>query len=189
MSAPAGQVATFPEAGWPDDTYSTPLKKLYFNDEPVVIMHFPGPTDGNSIVHFRLGDVIAAGDLVDLTAFPPIDVKAGGNVEELINSLNRLIDITVPGKTSDGGTMVILGHGRLADIADVVYYRDMVAIVRDRVQDMIKRGMSLEQVRAAAPTREYDPRYGSTSGRWTTDMFVEAVYRSLSAKGEIKGAR
>src|SRR5213075_58901 len=78
-----------------------------------------------------------------------------------------------------GGTMVIPGHGRLCDEADVVEYRDMVTIIRDRVQDMIKKGMTLEQVKAAKPTRDYDPLYGSTTGFWTTDMFVEAVYKSL----------
>jgi len=179
MSAPTGQVAPRAEAAWPDNTYSTPQKKLFFNDEPVLILHQRSNTDGNSIVHFRLADVVSTGDLVDLTGYPFIDVKAGGSIESIVDSLNRLIDLTVPGRSSEGGTLVIPGHGRLADQPDVVYYQQMVAIVRDRIKDMIARGLTLEQVKAARPTRDYDPRYGKDTGPWTTDMFVEAAYVSL----------
>jgi glyoxylase-like metal-dependent hydrolase (beta-lactamase superfamily II) len=175
MSAPTGQVAARPENAWPDNTYATPQKKLYFNDEPVLIMHNPSNTDGNSIVHFRTADVIAVGDLVDLTAYPAIDVKAGGTIHTMVAGLNRLIELTVPNRKSEAGTVVVPGHGRLADQPDVVYYQQMTAIVRDRIQDMITRGMTLEQVKAARPTRDYDTRYGSP------DMFVEAAYTSLKS--------
>jgi cyclase len=180
MSAPTGQKAARPEAAWPDNTYSTPQKKLTINDEPVLIMHFPSNTDGNSIVHFRTSDVVSVGDLLDLTGYPMIDVKAGGSIQSVVESLNRLIDITVPGKKSEGGTLVIPGHGRLADQPDVAYYREMVSIVRDRIQGMISKKMTLEQVKAARPTLDYDTRYGKSTGSWTTDMFVEAAYQSLA---------
>ena len=179
MSAPTGQKSPRPEAAWPDNTYSTPQKKLTINDEPVLIMHFPSNTDGNSIVHFRTSDVVSVGDLVDLTGYPVIDVKAGGSIQAVLESLNRLIDITVPGRKSEGGTYVIPGHGRLADQPDIAYYREMVAIVRDRIQAMISKNMTLDQVKAARPTLDYDTRYGKNSGPWTTDMFVEAAYESL----------
>ena len=180
MSAPTGQKATRPEAAWPDNTYSTPQKKLTINDEPVLIMHFPSNTDGNSIVHFRTSDVVSVGDLLDLTGYPVIDVKAGGSIQAVVESLNRLIDITVPGRKSEGGTLVVPGHGRLADQPDVAYYREMVSIVRDRIQDMISRKMTLEAIKAARPTLDYDTRYGRSTGAWTTDMFVEAAYQSLA---------
>jgi len=173
MSAPTGKVAPWPEDAWPDNTYSTPQKKLYFNDEPVLIMHVPGNTDGNSIVHFRTADVISTGDLVDLTAYPVIDVKAGGSIQQLFDGLYRLIDLTVPNRKSEAGTLVVPGHGRLADQPDVVYYNQMVGIVRDRIKDMIANGMTLQQVKAARPTRDFDTRYGSP------DMFVEGAYESL----------
>lgn len=179
MSAPTGQKSPRPEASWPDNTYSTPQKKLTINDEPVLIMHFPSNTDGNSIVHFRTSDVVSVGDLVDLTGYPVIDVKAGGSIQSVLESLNRLIDITIPGRKSEGGTYVIPGHGRLADQPDIAYYREMVAIVRDRIQAMISKNMTLDQVKAARPTLDYDTRYGKNSGPWTTDMFVEAAYESL----------
>jgi cyclase len=169
-----------PEGAWPDNTYSSPQKRLYFNDEAVIIMHVPANTDGNSIVFFRKSDVVSTGDLFDLTGYPVIDLKAGGSIQAMLDSLNRLLDVTVPSAYAQGGTLVIPGHGRIADHADVVYYRNMIAIIRDRIQDMIKRGMTLEQVKAAQPTRDYDARYGKKTGEWTTDMFVEAAFRGLS---------
>jgi glyoxylase-like metal-dependent hydrolase (beta-lactamase superfamily II) len=181
MSAPTGQVSPTPPAAWPDNTYATPLKRLSFNGEPVVMTHETANTDGNSVVLFRRSDVVAAGDLVDLTSFPMIDLKAGGSVQGMIVALNHLIDATVPEAHAAGGTMVIPGHGRLADHAEVAYYRDMVTIVRDRVEDMMKKKMTLEQIKTAHPARDYEPRYGHTTGAWTTDMFIEATYRSLSA--------
>ena len=78
--------------------------------------------------------------------------------------------------------MVIPGHGRLCDEADVVEYRNMLTIIRDRIRDMIQKGMTLDQVKAAKPTLDYDTQYGATTGFWTTDMFIEAVYKSLSGK-------
>jgi glyoxylase-like metal-dependent hydrolase (beta-lactamase superfamily II) len=179
MAAATGQTPPRPEGAWPDNTYTTPQKRLYFNNEPVVIMHLPANTDGNSIVLFRKSDVVSTGDLFDLTEFPIIDLRAGGSIQAMVDSLNRLIDVTVPSANSAGGTLVVPGHGRISDHADVVYYRDMVSIIRDRVQDMIKRGLTLDQVKAARPTRDYDARYGKQTGTWTTDMFVEAAYRSL----------
>ena len=180
MAAPTGQTPPRPEGAWPDNTYSTPQKRLYFNDEPVVIMHLQANTDGNSIVLFRKSDVVSTGDVFDLTEYPIIDLKAGGGMQAMVDGLNRLIDVTVPSANSAGGTLVVPGHGRISDHADVVYYRDMVSIIRDRIQDMIKRGMTLDQVKAARPTRDYDARYGKQTGAWTTDMFIEAAYRSLS---------
>ena len=132
------------DGSWPDDTYTTPQKRLYFNDEPVMIIHMPGNTDSNSIVVFRKSDVVSTGDLLDLTEYPVIDLQAGGSIQQVVVSLNQLIEITVPRANAEGGTMVIPGHGRISDHAEVVYYRDMVAIIRDRIQDMIKRGMTLE---------------------------------------------
>jgi len=120
--------------------------------------------------------------LIDLTSFPVIDVSAGGSIQSYLDSLQHLLDITVTDRKSQGGTLVIPGRGRVADQAEVAYYREMLGIIRDRVQDMMKRGMTLAQIKADHPARDYEPRYGRTTGPWTTDMFVEAVYRSLGGK-------
>jgi len=182
MSAPTGQTAPASQRGWPNDTYSVPQKNLSFNGEAIQIFHQPATTDGNSIVFFRHSDVVSTGDIFDPTEYPIIDLKSGGSLQGVIDGLNWLKQMVIPADHQEGGTMVIPGHGRLCDAADVDVYQQMVTIVRDRLQDMIKSGMTLEQVKAARPTRDYDPIYGSATGNWTTDMFIEAAYKSLTSK-------
>jgi len=182
MSAPTGAQAPAPTGGWPTETYAD-SKDLFFNGEAIQLLHPKSAhTDGDTIVFFRRSDVVSTGDIFTTTNYPVIDIQNGGSINGVIEALNFILDLTIPADKQEGGTMVIPGHGRLCDEADVVEYRDMVTIIRDRIQDMIKKGMPLEQVKAARPTRDYDPLYGSTTGPWTTDMFVEAVYKSLSTK-------
>ncbi len=182
MSAPTGRQAAAPQGSWPTDTFIGNEKKLWFNNEGIEIIHIPNAhTDGDSIVYFRRSDVISTGDLFVTTTYPIIDVAAGGTINGYIEALNRIIDLIVPVYGQEGGTLVIPGHGRLCDLGDVINYREMVTIIRDRVQDMIKKGMTLEQVKAAKPTFDYDPLYGSSTF-WTTDRFVEAVYNTLAPK-------
>jgi glyoxylase-like metal-dependent hydrolase (beta-lactamase superfamily II) len=168
-----------PFEGWPTSTFYVSQKDLYFNGEPIEILHMPSAhTNGDSMVFFRRSDVISAGDVYNTTSYPVIRDGDGGSIDGVIAALNEIIRITVPRDKQEGGTMVIPGHGRLADEADVVEYRDMVTIIRDRIQAMIDEGMSLDQVIAARPSQDYDVRYGS-SERWTAEQFVEAVYRTL----------
>lgn len=174
--------STVPADAWPTDTYFDDLFKLpaYFNGEPVILYHEPAATtDGDSIVFFRHSEVISAGDIFSTVSYPVIDVDAGGSVQGVIDGLNHILDLAVAEYRSQGGTWVIPGRGRLSDTADVASYRNMVTMIRDRVQDMMDRGSTLAEVQTARPTRDFDPRYGSDSGDWTTSMFVEAVYRSL----------
>ena len=183
MSAPTGTQAPSPEKGWPTNTFLDDQKKLYFNGEGVDILHQPAAhTDGDSIVFFRRDDVIATGDIFTTTNYPIIDLAAGGSIQGIIDALQKIVDLIIPIYGQEGGTMVIPGHGRLCDFGDVLNFREMTIIIRDRIQSMIKKSMTLEQVKAARPTQDYDPLYGSTTGFWTTDKFVEAVYKSL--KGE-----
>jgi cyclase len=160
--------------GLPTDEYFTPTKDFYFNGEPVIIFHEPNAhTDGDSLVLFRRSDVISSGDIFTPDRFPVIDAEKGGTVQGLIAALNHLLHLTVPERLQDGGTRVVPGHGRICNEADVVEYRDMVTIVRDRVEAMVKKSMTLAQVKAAKPTLDYDPRYGQS------ERFVEAVYRTI----------
>jgi cyclase len=176
LSAPDGKQPAAPFVALPTDVYRGKQKDLYFNDEPVVLLHQPAAhTDGDSLVFFRGSDVISTGDIFVTTGYPVIDLDRGGSIQGIIDALNRIIDITVPAALQEGGTLVIPGHGRICDEADVVEYRDMVTIIRDRIAEMLRRGMTLEQVKAARPTEDYDPRYGSSTA------FVEAVYRSLGS--------
>jgi cyclase len=169
----------------PTDTFFVEQKDLYFSGEAVQLFHQPAAhTDGDSIVYFRKSDVISAGDVFVTTTYPFIDEENGGNINGIIAALNRIIAIAVPADRQEDGTLIVPGHGRLCDEADVVEYRDMLTIVHDRIQDMITHGFTLDQVQAAQPTRDYDARYGATSGFWTTARFVAAVYRNLSGAGK-----
>ncbi len=182
MAAPTGVQPPTPSGGWPTDTFSSEQKKLFFNDEGIQIFYQPAAhTDGDVFVFFRRSDVISTGDIFTTSSYPVIDVAAGGTIQGVIDGLNRIIDLIVPVYGQEGGTLVIPGHGRLSDLGDVINCREMTVIIRDRIQDMIQRGMTLEQVKAARPTRDYDPLYGSVAG-WTADMFVEAVYKTLRQK-------
>jgi len=165
----------------PTDTFVGDEKDLYFNGEGIQLLHQPlAHTDGDSVIFFRKSDVVLTGDIFLTTTYPVIDIARGGSINGIVDALNRILDITIPKEKQEGGTMVIPGHGRLCDEADVVEYRDMLTIIRDRIQDMVRKGMSLEQVKAARPTFDYDGRYGRDAASWTKDMFVEAAYRSLS---------
>ena len=182
MSAPTGQASPRPFGAWPNETFFGEDKEIFFNDEAIQLLYQPGHTDGDVIVFFRRSDVVASGDLYQTTTYPMIDTARGGSVQGVISALNRLLDITIPKDKAEGGTYVVPGHGRLSDEADVVEYRDMLTIVRDRIQDLIAKGKSLAEVKAAGPTRDYDGRYGATTGDWTTDQFIETVYRDLVRK-------
>lgn len=164
-----------PRDSLPNDEYFEPSKDFYFNGEPIFVIHEANAhTDGDSIVLFRRSDTISTGDTFTPDRYPAIDIERGGSVQGLIDALNHILLLTVPAKLQEGGTRVIPGHGRLCDEADVTEYRNMVTIVRDRVQAMVKKGMTLEQVKAAKPTFDYDSQYGSG------DAFTEAVYKSLT---------
>ena len=185
LSGDKGEEFTAPFASRPSDVYVANLYKLtgFFNGEGIQLNHVAtASTDGDSFVWFRGSDVIAAGDIYRTDAYPMPDLKMGGNIQGVIEGLNQLLDMAIPEYRQEGGTLIVPGHGRISDFADVAWYRDMVTIIRDRVQHMIKKGMSLEQVQAAKPTLDYDGRYGKEPG--SADRFIDAIYRSLSNRGD-----
>jgi glyoxylase-like metal-dependent hydrolase (beta-lactamase superfamily II) len=184
MSASAGKPGAIPERAWPTDTFFDELFKLpeYFNGEAVIVYSEPAAnTDGDSIVFFRHSEVISAGNIFSTVSYPMIDLQKGGSLQGVIKGLNHILDLAVAEYRSQGGTWIIPSHGRLSDTADVASYRNMLVMIRDRIQDLINKGMTLEQVKAARPTLDFDGRYGSKTGSWTTDMFIEAAYRSLKS--------
>jgi len=188
MSGPSGKPSSFPTEDWPTETFNQPRKYMYLNGEGIEVFQQPAAhTDGDAIVFFRRSDVVVAGDVFDTTRFPVIDIAKGGSIQGEIAALQKLVDTAIPSVpivSREEGTLVIPGHGRICDQLDVVEYRDMVTIIRDRVRDLMKQGLTLEQIQAASPARGYVRRYGSDKGPWTTNDFVEAVYRSLKEKGQ-----
>jgi len=164
---------------WPSNTFFTDRKTLWFNDEPIEFLHQASAhTDGDIMVFFRRSDVVVAGDIIDSMQYPVIDAERGGSITGLLAGMNRIIDITVPRFNQQGGTRVIPGHGRILNEADVVEYRDMITIIRDRIARAIGQGMTLEQIQALAPTSDYDGLYSAPG--WTGAMFTEAIYRNLA---------
>ena len=169
-----------PSQALPTDTFFTDEFELHFNGEAVQFIHVPNAhTDGDVMVFFRKSDVLVSGDAFNTLTFPVVDMEDGGSLNGVVTTLNRILDITVPEDKQEGGTYVIPGHGRLTDEADVVEYRDMMTIIRDRIQNAIKKGMTLEQVKAARLVRDYEGRYGADRGPATADALVETAYRSL----------
>lgn len=178
--------AVYPVASWPTEGYTGRMRSYYFNDDGIQAVYQPAAhSDGDSIVSFRRADVIVTGEIFDITRFPIIDIAKGGSIQGELDALNRLVDMAIPPAPlpwKEGRTLIIPARGRVCDQADLVEYRDTVTLVRDTIQSLIKKGMTLEQVKAANPTLPARGRYGSDSGPWTTDMFVEAVYKSLTTK-------
>jgi len=182
LSTPPGKGTPAPAAAWPSETFFDEFHKLseYVNGEPLILYRASAAnTDGDSFVFFRHSEVIAAGNLLSTVSYPLIDTEKGGTIQGVIDGLNHILDLAVAEYRAQGGTWIVPGRGRLCDTADVASYRNMLVMIRDRVRDLKKKGMTLEQVRAARPTLDFDGRYGSATGAWTTDMFVSAVYRSL----------
>jgi cyclase len=167
--------------GWPYATYDTPSKDFFFNGEGILLFHEPNAhTDGDTIVHFRGSDVVSTGDIFVPGSYPFIDIERGGSIAGLVDALNHILALTIPAFTQEGGTYVIPGHGRICDEADVVEYRDMVVIIRDRIQNYINQGMSLREVQRQRPTLDYDSEYVSEDSFVMAEEFVAAIYRSLT---------
>jgi cyclase len=167
----------------PNEAFFTPRKAIRMNDEGIEILYQPSAhSNADSFVMFRSSDVVVAGDVIDMTRFPAIDLANGGSIQGEIDALNKLIDLTIaptPFIYKDVGTYVVPGHGRLCEQMEVVDYRDMVVLVRDVVADLMKQGRPLDQIKAARPALPYETRYGTQAG--TTNAFVEAIYKSLNA--------
>jgi glyoxylase-like metal-dependent hydrolase (beta-lactamase superfamily II) len=180
MSGTLGKEKALDSGLWPGNTFFNAKKELYLNGEAIELLYQPAAhTDGDIIVFFRRSDVVSTGDIFVMDRFPMIDRARGGTINGLIAAVNTLLDIVIPAPTQERGTMLVPGHGRLADEHDLLEYRDMLTIIRDRIRHMIEKGMTLDQIQTARPVLEYEPRWGSETGAWTTSMFVEAVYNSL----------
>jgi cyclase len=184
MSAPTGKASPFPNDALPTEAFYAKRYTLRMNDEGIEVLYEPAAhSSSDSFVFFRGSDVVVAGDVLDKTKFPVIDVANGGSIQGEIDALNKLIELAIaptPFIYKGVGTYVIPGHGRLCEQMEVVDYRDMVVSVRDVIADMIKQGMTLDQIKAASPAKPYDTQYGRQEG--STSAFVESIYKSLTAK-------
>ena len=182
LSMPAAGETPVAPGALPTDTFFNARRDMLFNNEVIQMFHQPNAhTDGDILIHFRKADVVTTGDLFTTVMFPFIDAPNGGTIDGYIKALNNILAITVPSNVNEGGTLVIPGHGRLSDEQDVIEYRDMVTIVRDRIKEYVTRGMTLEQVRAKKPTLDFDARYGLDTEFWSTARFIETIYNQMLA--------
>lgn len=180
MSAPTGQKAAEPFGFWPTITYVSGQNELFLNEEPIEARWQPAAhSDGDSLVIFRHSDVVATGDIFNTISYPNIDLERGGSIQGELDALNNILDIAIPKHEEEGGTYIVPGAGRICDEFDVLEYRDMVTIIRDRIQNGIKKGMTLDQIKAAGYTKDYDGRWSAKEGFGTADNFVTTVYKSL----------
>jgi glyoxylase-like metal-dependent hydrolase (beta-lactamase superfamily II) len=175
----------YPVVAWPTEVFiEGESKNLFLNDEPIQVFYQPAAhSDADSVIHFRRSDVVVTGEIFDMTRFPEIDLSRGGTIQGEIDALNRMIQLVVPSiplPYVEGGTKVIPARGRISEQAELVEYRDMVTIIRDRVQALIDQGRTLDEIQAANPANGFRGRFGADTGPWTTADFVEAVYRGLA---------
>jgi cyclase len=188
MSETVGKGSAYPSDAWPTEAFFTPRKAIYLNREGIEILRAPAAhSDSDSFVFFRSSDVVMAGDVLDTTRFPVIDLTHGGTLQGEIDALNKLLQIAIPPVpliNQGGGTYVVAGHGRVCDQADVLDYRDMVVTIRDVIQDLIKKGKTLDQIKAASPALPYEGEYGTAPG--ATNNFIETVYKELTGKLPVK---
>jgi glyoxylase-like metal-dependent hydrolase (beta-lactamase superfamily II) len=182
MTNPKDASAAQPAALWPTDVFAAPLKSFFVTGEPIQVIHQPAAhTNGDLMVFFRKSDVISAGDIFVTNGYPAIDTKHGGTLQGVLDGLNRLIDIAIPEYNSMGGTRIIPGHGRISNEIDLVEYRDALTIIADRITQLVLENRTIDQVKGAGVSLDYDGVYGATTGPWTTDMFVETAYREIKA--------
>jgi cyclase len=190
MSMPADGQPAMASAALPTVSFFNKQRDMLFNGEAVQMIHQPkAHTDGDIVVFFRRSDVVSTGDLFTTVMYPFIDAASGGSTNGYIAALNAIIDITVPSNVNEGGTLVVPGHGRLSDEQDVIEYRDMLTIVRDRIQAYVKQGMTIEQVKAKKPTLDWDARYGLNTPFWSTERFIEQIYKDMVAANPPAPAR
>ena len=173
-----------PFEGWPTSTFFTDSKSISFNQDGIDILFVPkAHSNGDTLVYFRQSNVISAGDIYTPDRYPYFDVAKGGSLQGVIDGLNRLIDLTITENMQEGGTLVVPGHGRIGNESDVVEYRDMLTIIRNYIQEMIRERRSLAEIQKARPTFGFDPLYAPGTSEWTVEEFVAAVYRELTQKG------
>jgi glyoxylase-like metal-dependent hydrolase (beta-lactamase superfamily II) len=188
------QPGDYPESTQPVEIFTRPQYNFYLNGQGIAVVWEPAAhSDVDVVVRFWSSDVVVAGDIFDMTRFPVIDLQHGGSIQGEIDALSRIINTLVimptPVVTNTGGTLVIPVRGPLCDQADLVTYRDMVIDMRDRIGHLIDLGKSLKQIKSMDPTQGYDSRFGSNMGSWTTDQFVEAVYKSLLMEKKTRGPK
>jgi hypothetical protein len=149
---------------------------MFFNGEDIRIVHqrLDAAADDNIVV-FLKADVISTGRLFRPDAYPTIDVPNGGSIDRVIDTLDRIVDLGVA-RHHESGTLIVPDSGEVCDVAEIVFYRNALSVIRSRIEEMVQKGMPLDQVKAAKPTSQFDRFYSSPDTAATTGAFIEAVF-------------
>lgn len=172
MRAFGNNVPASPEAAWPKITFTDDMS-LHFNGEDILLVHVHNAhTDGDALVYFPKSNVIHLGDTYFQATYPFIDVSSGGTLDGMIRSANRVLFMI------NDETVVIPGHGNLSNRTELIAYRDMLQTISNRMKQALAAGMSVEEIKAAKLTAEFNERWGQ--GWMEPDTFVDILYTDLS---------
>ncbi len=145
---------------------------FHWNGDDIRVFHVaPAHTDGDAVIHFQKANVIHAGDTFFNGMYPFIDASSGGSLDGMIAAADRILDL------ADDETKIIPGHGPLANKADLITFRDMLATVRTRIRELIEAGKTRDEVVAAHPTADLDATWGK--GFLQPDVWVGIVYDAM----------
>ncbi len=165
-----------PQVAQPVITFNDKMS-FHLNGEDILVFHFHhGHTDGDAIVYFPKSNVIHMGDTYFKGRFPYIDLGSGGDVEGVLKTINEVLFL------ADEDTKIIPGHGALSNKEELMEYRDVITICRDRVKKAIASEMTLEEIKASNLTKEYDEEWGG--GFIKPDKFIDILYSDLTKEEE-----
>jgi glyoxylase-like metal-dependent hydrolase (beta-lactamase superfamily II) len=161
----------YPEQALPTVTYSSTMALRQGSQRLTLANYGPAHTDGDTVIYIAPVNVVVVGDIFSNAFYPIIDLTSGGSIDGMILSIERILAQT------DERTKIVPGHGPVATRADLQAYRDMLVQVRQRIQQLIAAGKTMDEVVAAAPTKDFDAKWGS--GYLTPDVFTKIVFSSL----------
>lgn len=145
---------------------------FHLNGDELYVFHVdPAHTDGDSIIHWKKANVFHMGDNYFSGGYPFIDLSSGGHIDGVIAAADKVIGL------ANDASKIIPGHGALSTKKDLIAWREVLKTVRGRIQTLITEGKSLDEVKAAGPTKEWDAAMGQ--GFIKGEQLTEFVYRSL----------
>jgi glyoxylase-like metal-dependent hydrolase (beta-lactamase superfamily II) len=158
-----------PAAALPVVTFNDDLTFFFNGDEIHVIHVAPAHTDSDAIIHFKKANVLHMGDTF-MAGYPIVDSSSGGRYEGFLAAADKALSI------ADDATKIVPGHGPIMTKADLVAWREMLVKVRERVSSLAAQKKTLDEIKAAKVTAEFDEKH---AGMIKPDMFVETVYKEL----------
>jgi glyoxylase-like metal-dependent hydrolase (beta-lactamase superfamily II) len=167
------QDGRYPTQALPTVTYSSSATLRQGGQHLTLVNYGPAHTDGDTIIYISPANVAVVGDIFSNHVYPIIDLASGGSIDGMINSLDQFLAQT------DEQTKIVPGHGPVATRSDLQDYRDMLVQVRQRIKILVGAGKTIDEAVAAAPTKEFDSKWGS--GYVPPDVFTKMVFTSLNS--------